>query len=171
MTQKDAGILRNIVLDRRQAGKAIIYISHHIDELMDICDRMTVLRDGRSVATRDKADLTHHELSELIVGESFSAEGLRPHSDVFEGGEDILKLTQLGKWGDFEKIDLTIRRGEIVGLAGLRGSGRTASMKAMAGVYPPDEGLTEFKGRKMGFATPDKALSVGTSYLSEDRGR
>ena len=171
LTQKDAGILRNIVQERRRAGKAIIYISHHIDELMDICDRMTVLRDGRSVATRDKDSLTHHELSELIVGESISSEGLRPADDVFAGDEDILRLTRLSKWGAFEKVDLTIRRGEIVGLAGLRGSGRTEIMKAIAGIDPPDEGSIEFKGRKIAFANPHEALSVGISYLPEERER
>lgn len=169
LTQKDAGILRNIVLERRRAGQAIIYISHHIDELLDICDRMTVLRDGKSVTTCDKGSLTHHQLSELIVGEPLSAGGPRSAGDFFTGGEEVLKLTNLSKWGAFEKVNLGLRRGEIVGLAGLRGSGRTEIMKAIAGIDPPDEGSIKFKGQKIALVNPHQALAVGISYLPEER--
>ena len=167
LTPKDAQILQGMVNSLRSAGKAIVYISHHIDELLGICDRLTVLRDGRSIATCGKTGLTHHSLSELIVGESLPVRKSR--SAPIENSEPLLRLSAFTKWGAFESVGLTVKRGEIVGLAGLRGSGRTELMKAIAGIDPPDEGVMTFKGRDCHFGAPDQALREGIAYLPEER--
>lgn len=175
LTPEDARLLRNMVDELRGAGKAIVYISHHIHELLGVCDRLTVLRDGRSVVTDKAANLTHDALSALIVGES-SWKGLsgRKSSAAKPGTkgrarEEILRLSGFTKWGAFEGVDLSLERGEIVGLAGLRGSGRTELMKAVAGIDPPDEGSMIFKGDVCSFSSPDQALAAGIGYLPEER--
>jgi ABC-type sugar transport system ATPase subunit len=91
LSGRDALILRKIVEDLRSRGKAIVYISHHIDELLDICDRLTVLRDGKAVAVRERASLDHASLSELIIGEESSLTGGRPE-DAPAPGEEILRV-------------------------------------------------------------------------------
>jgi ABC-type sugar transport system ATPase subunit len=191
LTPGDARLLRNMVDELRAAGKAVVYISHHIDELLGVCDRLTVLRDGKAAAAGKAADLTRDALSELIVGQSprksfspdvspraGSAAERKPDADVHEKHkkhekqgerEEILLLAGFTKWGAFEGVDLSLERGEIVGLAGLRGSGRTELMKAIAGIDPPDEGEMIFKGRACSFSAPDRALAAGVGYLPEER--
>ncbi|MDR1021171.1 MAG: sugar ABC transporter ATP-binding protein [Synergistaceae bacterium] len=169
LTQKDARLLQSMVKSLRDAGKAIVYISHHIDELLGICDRLTVLRDGRSVITCDISSLNHQSLSELIVGEPLSGQNPKPDIAGEVAGEALLSLSEFTKWGAFESVNLTVSRGEVVGLAGLRGSGRTELMKAIAGIDPPDAGRMTFKGRKCSFGTPDVALREGIAYLPEER--
>ncbi|MDR3165493.1 MAG: sugar ABC transporter ATP-binding protein [Synergistaceae bacterium] len=169
LTQKDARLLRSMVKRLREAGKAIIYISHQIDELLGICDRLTVLRDGRSVITCGKSSLNHRSLSELIVGEPLSDQNSKSNAAGNVEGETLLSLSGFTKWGAFESVNLTVRRGEVVGLAGLRGSGRTELMKAIAGIDPPDAGKMIFKGRQCSFRTPNLALRDGIAYLPEER--
>ena len=177
LTPEDARLLRNMVDELRGEGKAIVYISHHIHELLGVCDRLTVLRDGRAVATDKAANLTYNALSELVVGEpsrngkNFSGKKGSAAKQRPEGGarEEILRLSGLTKWSAFEGVDLSLERGEIVGLAGLRGSGRTELMKAIAGIDPPDEGSMVFKGEGCFFSAPDQALAAGIGYLPEER--
>ncbi len=169
LTQKDAEILRQLVRDLRSQGKAIVYISHHIDELLETCDRLTVLRDGRSVATRNRSELNHQSLSELIVGEGFAvckARGVEEKSAV---GEELLVLAGLTRWGSYEEISFSLRRGEILGIAGLRGSGRTELLKGIAGIEPPDKGKIVLRGKERRFHKPSEALSAGVAYLPEER--
>jgi ABC-type sugar transport system ATPase subunit len=169
LTQKDAGILRGIVRELRAQGKAIIYISHHIDELLEVCDRLTVLRDGRTVTTRTKAELSHQSLSELIVGDGFTACGVRSEQAPAVLGEEILKVAGLTRWGSFEDISFTLHRGEILGIAGLRGSGRTEILKAIAGIDPADQGQVILRGEPRLFRKPSEALKAGVAYLPEER--
>jgi ABC-type sugar transport system ATPase subunit len=167
LSPKDAVLLRDMVYELRDAGRAIIYISHQIDELLEVCDKLTVLRDGRSVATENKSGLTCQTLSELIIGESLSPGGLRREAAVSD--ETLLCLSGFTKWGVFEDVNLSLDRGEILGIAGLRGSGRTELLKAIAGIDPPDEGTMTFKGRECLFRKPSQALQAGIAYLPEER--
>jgi ABC-type sugar transport system ATPase subunit len=168
LSGKDAGILRKIVDDLRSRGKAIVYISHHIDELLEICDRLTVLRDGKTVAVKERASLDHKSLSELIIGEEVTLSGNRPE-DLPSPGEEILRVEGLSRWGTFSNISFSLRRGEILGLAGLRGSGRTELLKALAGIEPVDEGEIFLRGTSVRFRSPAEALEKGIAYLPEER--
>ena len=168
LSGRDALILRKIVEDLRSRGKAIVYISHHIDELLEICDRMTVLRDGKAVAVRERASLDHASLSELIIGEESSLTGGRSE-DTPTPGEEILRVEGLSRWGAFGDISFSLRRGEILGLAGLRGSGRTELLKALAGIDPADEGEIFLRGNSVRFRSPAEALAEGIAYLPEER--
>lgn len=168
LSGRDALILRKIVDDMRSRGKAIVYISHHIDELLDICDRLTVLRDGKAVAVRERNSLDHASLSELIIGEEAGLSCGR-HEDAPLPGEEILRVEGLSRWGIFGNVSFFLRRGEILGLAGLRGSGRTELLKALAGIEPADEGEIFLRGNRVRFRSPAKALEEGIAYLPEER--
>jgi ABC-type sugar transport system ATPase subunit len=168
LSSKDGIILRRIVEDLKSSGKAVIYISHHIDELLEVCDRLTVLRDGRVVETRSRELFDHHTLSELIVGESLvSSVSHKP--DTPPPGERLLEVDALARWGLFEGISFSLRRGEILGIAGLRGSGRTEILKALSGIEPADAGSISLKGKALFFRSPSEALREGVAYLPEDR--
>jgi ABC-type sugar transport system ATPase subunit len=169
LTQKDAQILRKIVEDLRAQGKAVIYISHQIDELLDVCDCLTVLRDGRSITTKDKDQVDRQSLSELIVGEGFVASSIRPETEMSGMGETLLDVVDLTRWGVYEHISFSLRKGEILGIAGLRGSGRTEILKGIAGIAPPDEGKIILKGEVRRFKKPSEALAEGVAYLPEER--
>ncbi len=168
LTRKDAQILRRIVDDLRAAGKAIVVISHHVDELLDVCDRLTVLRDGRTITTKDVSELDHRSLSEFIVGDGFTV-GQTRNDETGGTGEELLAVENLTRWGAFEEISFSLRRGEILGLAGLRGSGRTEILKAIAGIEPADSGTIALRGRKCAFTRPSEALKKGVAYLPEER--
>lgn len=169
LTQKDALILKRIVLDLKSKNKAIIYISHHIDELLEICDRLTVLRDGQSVATKYRNELDHNSLSELIVGDGFSLMQTRSDNEPHISGNVILQVSGLTSWGHYTDISFALHQGEILGIAGLRGSGRTELLKGIAGIIPADCGNIEIKGAKYNFSKPSQALDKGIAYLPEER--
>lgn len=164
----DARNLRRIVRRLRSEGRSVIYISHQVDELLDVCDRVTVLRDGRVAAVRERSSLDRRRLSELIVGEGASLTPVRP-GDVASAGEEVLRLEGLSRPGAFSGISLSLMRGEILGLAGLRGSGRTELLKAIAGIDPPTGGAMFVKGRRMSPSSPSEAMAAGVAYLPEER--
>ena len=169
LTQKDALILKKIVGDLKSANKAIIYISHHIEELLEICDRLTVLRDGRSIVTKDKQELNHESLSALIVGNGFTLSKTRTDETARIDGEELISLSRLTSWGHYNDISFTLHKGEIIGIAGLRGSGRTELLKGIAGIEPADCGEIYIKGRQHYFKKPCEALANGVAYLPEER--
>jgi len=169
LSAKDVRILRRIVEGLKASGKAIVYISHNIDELLGICDRLTVLRDGRVIAERERSGLDHQSLSELVIGEGFSRSSARSDSLPPVDREEFLRVEGLSRWGIFEDISFSLHRGEILGIAGLRGSGRTEILKALAGIEPADEGTLFLKGQPIRPGTPGFALSRGIAYLPEER--
>lgn len=164
----DARNLRRIVRRLRSEGRSVIYISHQVDELLDVCDRVTVLRDGRVAAVRERSSLDRRRLSELIVGEGASLSPVRP-GDAAPAGEEVLRLEELSRPGAFSGISLSLMRGEILGLAGLRGSGRTELLKAIAGVDPAAGGAMFVNGRRISPSSPSEAMAAGVAYLPEER--
>ena len=172
LTQKDAAILYRIIRERVSRGKTVIFISHHTRELLEVCDRVTVLRDGRSVGCFDCAELDLRRIAALIVGEG---QEVRP----FSGGSvsrkaaeaPLLELRGFTRYGKFSDIDLQLYQGEIVGLAGLRGSGRTELFKSIVGVDSFDKGQLLFRGRSRRYRNPAAASEDGVLYLSEERER
>ncbi len=166
----DARNLRRIVRRLRSEGRSVIYISHQVDELLDVCDRVTVLRDGRVAAVRERSSLDRRRLSELIVGEGASLTPVRP-GDVAPSGDEVLRLEGLSRPGAFSGISLSLMRGEILGLAGLRGSGRTELLKAIAGIDPAAGGAMFVKGWRVSPSpsSPSEAMAAGVAYLPEER--
>ena len=149
-------------------GVAIAYVSHRLDEIFDHCDDLTVLKDGEVVAHGPVAETTRPELVRLMVG--------REVSDTFparagETGEVLLRVTDLSVSGKVERVSFEIRAGEIVGIAGLMGSGRTTLAKTIFGAIAASSGTVEVDGTVGPFASPRDALAAGLAYLPEDRRR
>ena len=150
----------------RERGVAIVFISHRLEEVSAIADTVTVLRDGRHVATRPAREVPHGELVRLMVGRSLDA--LFPKEEA-ELGDVVLRAQGLSRRGYFSDVSFELRRGEIVGLAGFVGSGRTEVARAIFGIDRLDGGALWIEGRRFRPGSPRAALRRGLAYLPEDR--
>jgi rhamnose transport system ATP-binding protein len=147
----------------------MIYISHRLEELPAVADRVTVLRDGRTIDTRPMAEVSRQQLIELMVGRELSA--VFPKRPVAIGGP-VLELRGLGcAASGVRGVTLAVRAGEIVGLAGLVGAGRTELARTIFGVTPADRGEVRVRGRRVTINSPADAIAHGIAYVPEDRRR
>ena len=166
LTLSEAAELFGLMRRLRSEGTAIIFISHRLEELFEVADEVTVLRDGAYVGTRLVKDVTRDELIRLMVGRTIS--NLFPKQDV-KPGEVALKVEHLTHTGIFEDISFELRRGEILGMAGLVGAGRTDVARAIFGVVPPTSGTIQIDGRQVEISSPQQAIGLGLAYVPEDR--
>jgi ribose transport system ATP-binding protein len=150
-------------------GLTILYVSHRIDEVLALADRITVLRDGRRIATQTAASLTPAGLVELIagrnVGMTAGAMRTRPAGD----GSDVALDLRGVSAGPLHGIDLSVRRGEVLGIAGLLGSGRSTLLRTVFGAVRPRAGELRVAGQPVHFRGPRDAIAAGVSYVPEDR--
>jgi ribose transport system ATP-binding protein len=158
--------LFQIVRELKAHGVSTIFISHHLDEAFALSDRITVLRDGRLVATRPTAGLTRTELIALMVGRELAEHA--PKKPVPPGAE-ILRVEGLTRHGVFEDVSFSARAGEVVGLAGLVGAGRTEVVRAIFGADPVDAGRILIDGQEITIRNPRDAIDHGIALLTEDR--
>ena len=154
-----------IVRRLRSRGVAILFVSHRLDEVFELCDRTTVLRDGRNVVTAPTADLTTADLIRHMVGRAVT---LFPRTES-PVGDVLLEVEGLTRAGEFEDVSFTARAGEIVGFAGLVGAGRTEVARVLFGVDQRDAGTVRLGGNEVAFASPSQAMAAGVAYLPEDR--
>jgi ribose transport system ATP-binding protein len=169
LTVPEADRLLALVERLKSSGVGIIYVSHRLDELGRLCDRVTVLRDGRSVATRAMRELPLDELTRLMVGRPPPPPSLRapPAADA----AIALRLDGLGRRGAFDAISLDVRRGEILGIAGLMGAGRSALVRAIFGADRPTSGRVLVDGEPLPPGRPAASIARGLVLLPEDRQR
>jgi ABC-type sugar transport system ATPase subunit len=160
--------LMDVVRRLRDEGRAVIYVSHHLEEVFEVADRATVLRDGRNVATLDIAGTTEAELVRLMVGRDVESV---THRDQVEKGEVVLRLAGLSAGSMLKEVDLEVRRGEIVGIGGVAGAGQSDLTQAILGALPIRAGSMELGGARFAPATPGEALDAGVGFLHEDRKR
>ena len=150
----------------KEQGLAIIYISHHLPEIFEICDRATVLRDGKNVSTFLLENLTESQLVKSMVGRDLvNMYGERCSPIV----EEYFRVENAERGKDFENISFSLKRGEILGFAGLVGSGRTELARALFGMEPLDHGKIFLRGKRMKIATSGDAIHHGLGYITEDR--
>ncbi len=166
LTNNEIEHLFEIILDLKKQGVGIIYISHRLEELPRIADRVTVLRDGRHVQTMDYKSTTNDQLISLMVGRELTNK-FPLHKRTI--GDVIFEVKNLKYKNKLNVQGLQVRAGEIVGLAGLVGAGRTESMRALFGVDPANEKEAVLFGKTMHFATPQDAIDAGFVYMTEDR--
>ena len=148
------------------SGVAVLFISHRLDEVFEIADRVTVLRDGRLISSRPASEITQAQAIKDMVGRDMSDFFVRnphPREDV------VLHVEGLGREGAFSDVSFDLHEGEVLGFAGLVGAGRTDVGLALFGIAPPDAGVVELRGSRMTAASPRQALRAGIAYLSEDR--
>ncbi|MFO1073274.1 MAG: sugar ABC transporter ATP-binding protein [Geminicoccaceae bacterium] len=147
-------------------GKGIIYVSHRLSEIFTIADSFTVLRDGSFVQDGRLAEIDKQGLIQLIVGRPLTEEFVKENRP---GTEPILRVTGLGAAHGVRDIDLTLHQGEILGLYGLMGSGRSEIFDRLFGLTPDQGGRIEVAGRPMALASPKEAIAAGIAYVTEDR--
>ena len=167
LTESETAQLFDVIKELRRQGVAIVYISHRLDELAQIVDRVTVLRDGRYVATDDFAATSIERIVEQMVGRPLDAKF--PPRTSQPTDEVLLRVQGLRRGGAFESISFEVRRGEILGFAGLVGAGRTEVARAVFGADPVDGGSVELRGAALRIRSPRDAIGHGIAYLSEDR--
>jgi ribose transport system ATP-binding protein len=162
-TERLFGILRRLT----KRGVAVLYISHHLEEIFQIGDRVTVLRNGKRVTTEPLTGLAPADLVRLMVGRDLAHEypPIRPRPD----GDELLRVSDLRVTASAPPISLSLRSGEIVGVAGLVGSGRTEAMRAIFGADRPASGRVAVRGRPVRVRHPRAAVRHGLSFLTEDR--
>jgi rhamnose transport system ATP-binding protein len=167
LSDEDSRNLFGVIRQLRSQGVGLIYISHRLEELPLIADRVTVLRDGCTIETRLMSGVDRQQLIQLMVGRELSA--FFPKSDV-AAGEGVLELRHFGCAGvGVHDVNLTVRAGEIVGLAGLVGAGRTELAGAIFGLTAADAGEILLRGRAVRINSPAQAISFGIAYVPEDR--
>lgn len=150
--------LGEILIELRKSGKVVLYVSHRLDEIFSFCDRVSVLRDGTLVATRPVSDTNPDEVIRLMVGrEILKAEASRP----FAGAAPCLKVSGLTVTGVLTDINFQVRRGEILGVAGLVGAGRTELLQTLFGVHRLERGEISLNGVALKIRSPKDAMSAG----------
>jgi simple sugar transport system ATP-binding protein len=167
LTRQEAGRLFAVVEDLRRDGVAVLFVSHRYDEVAEIADEALVLRDGAIVARYERAEFDADRLHEAMAGSAVHA--LARHDAAGTSGAIVLQTAGLGRTNEFDDVDLTIRAGEIVGLTGLLGAGRTELAQTLFGYRKPDRGEIRVAGQSMSFASNRDAIAAGIAYLPEDR--
>lgn len=151
----------------RSQGTAIVYITHRLGEVFSICDRATVLRNGQVVGSAPTGDLSRERLVEMMIGRKL--ENVYPASRR-EFAEPLLAVRALRIPGVVDDVALTVRRGEIVGIAGQIGSGAADVIRALAGLVPDSAGAVEIGGKRIALGSRSRMLAAGIAFISEDRG-
>lgn len=168
LSDTEVEILFKIINDLKAKGVAIIYISHKMDEIFEITDRITIFRDGNYIDTKNTNDLDKNSLIALMVGREI--ENIFPEKVTFKcEKKPILTIKNFSKKGKFENINFEVHAGEVLGIAGLMGAGRTEIVRAIYGLDKYDSGEIILKGNKINLKSPKEAIEKGIGYVSEDR--
>jgi len=166
LTPREVETLFGIARRLRDEGRTIIFISHRLEEVRALCDRVTIFRDGNKITTDTIQNLSDADIIRLMIGRPVK-EYL--HKEATTIGEVALEVQNLGLPGVFADISFSVRRGEIVGLGGLVGAGRTDVARAIFGVAPAETGTVKVHGKAVSIRQPDEAIALGLAFVPEDR--
>lgn len=165
LTDKEVDSLFDVIRELKTENKAIVYISHRLKEVFEICDRATVLRDGKLIDERMISDLDEDEIIKLMVGRTLDEQFPYLMTQASENVLEVINLTN--KY--VKNISFSLKKGEVLGISGLVGAGRSELGKTIFGLYPIDEGEIFLEGKKVEFKSPKEAIENGIMYVSEDR--
>lgn len=166
LTQLEKDRLFRMVEKLKGRGIAMLFVSHQLDEIFRVADRITTIRDGRVVGSVARGETTPLEVSYMMLGKAVDA----PPKDRAHGtGSELLRLEGLTRRGAFTDISLTVHSGEVVGLVGPIGSGRTEIVRSIFGLDPFDEGRILMDGKSIRFRSPEQAVRAGIAFVPEDR--
>jgi inositol transport system ATP-binding protein len=166
ITEREVEHLHRMIRSLRESGVAVIYITHKMDEVFKIADKVTVFRDGKHVATLPASELDRQKLITLMVGRELTHLYPKEHAEI---GEVVMSVRGLTRQGVISDISFDLHSGEILGLAGLMGAGRTEVLEAIFGVTKIDAGETLIRGKKVRIKSPSAAIAAGMGLLTEDR--
>jgi len=166
LSEQEVQRLFELIHSLTERGVGIIYISHRLEELQSVGDRVTVLRDGRNMGTHKIAEVGLDSLVRLMIGRDLHQTHLTP---LPADTPETLRVEKLTRRGQFESVSFSVRRGEIVGISGLMGSGRTELAQSIFGVHVPDSGEIYVRGQRVNIRIPGDAVKLGIGFLTEDR--
>lgn len=166
LTEGEVVHLFAIIRELKQQGKGIIYISHKMDEIFAITDEVSIFRDGTSIASDKTENLTKQSLITMMVGRELTQMFPKFNNNI---GEEVLRVAGLRRSGWFHDISFAVKRGEILGVAGLVGAGRSEVMESLFGMHPAEGGEIYIEGLPVKIDSPSKAIEQGLAFLTEDR--
>lgn len=166
LTPGEVGRLFDIIRDLRAQGIGVIYISHRLDEIFEIADRVMVMRDGERVGTSPITELTRERMIEMMVGRRIENEFPKHHHEI---GGVRLKVTGLNRGKTVRDVSFEVRRGEVLGVTGLVGAGRTETARLIFGADRAEGGTIELDGKRLDVGSPRDAIRAGICLLTEDR--
>lgn len=165
LTDHELKNLFRLIRALKEQGVSVIYISHRLEEIFEICDKLTVMRDGEWIATENVSDMNRERIIEMMVGRKITDEYPK---EVFSPGNELLKVEHL-TGGIVHDVSFSVHQGEIVALTGLVGAGRTETARMIFGADPTQSGTLHLEGKKVKFRTPRQAIDAGVCLLTEDR--
>ncbi|MEW4369648.1 sugar ABC transporter ATP-binding protein [Paenibacillus kandeliae] len=166
LTEREIQKLFEVIRALKKEGVSIVYISHRMEEIFALCDRITVMRDGKTVDTQDIPHTSFDDVVRKMVGRELTERYPTRHP---KPGEWVLEVNNASKRGQFENVSFSVRSGEIVGFSGLMGAGRTEIMRAIFGLESLDSGEIRVHGKKVHIRRPDDAVRHGIGFITEDR--
>jgi simple sugar transport system ATP-binding protein len=166
LTRREVEILLDVVRGLQSKGISILFVSHKLNEVFEIAQRFTVLRDSRWIGTYERGELTLPKLVTLMTGQDVATEPFRAPA---EGKRPLLEVSNLSRTNEFEDVSFVLREGEVLGLTGLLGSGRTELAVALFGLTKPDRGEIRISGRQARIGSAQAAIRLGLGYVPEDR--
>jgi ABC-type sugar transport system ATPase subunit len=169
LSDPEARRLFGIVRDLTSSGVAVVYVSHQLPEVLEIADRISVLRDGQLVGTVRASDVDEARLARMMVGRAVGGGAAAPAPVAGNGAPLAIRASGLARPPRLKPVDLELRAGEVVAVFGLVGSGRTRLARTLFGLEPATAGILEVAGRPVRIASPADAIALGIGYLGEDR--
>ena len=168
LSDSEVEVLFNLIRDLKARGIAIIYVSHRMKEIFELCDEVSIFRDGHYIGTREVANTTNEELISMMIGRNLNLFGEKKAvSDVQE--EVALKAANFSHGKFYQDVSIEVHKGEILGLYGLVGAGRTEFVRGLFGVDPKDSGEVEIGGKKVVIKSPRQAIRAGIGFVTENR--
>lgn len=166
LTQSETVALFKVIESLRKKGVSMVYISHRMEEIFELCDRITVLRDGSYIGVKNIAETNMNEIVKMMIGREI---GERYPSRNVKIGKEVLKVKELTRKGTFHDVNFSVRAGEVLGVSGLMGAGRTEIMQAIFGNLSYESGTIEIDGKEVKISNPRQAMEHGIGFITEDR--
>lgn len=166
LTQSETVALFKVIESLRKKGVSMVYISHRMEEIFELCDRITVLRDGSYICVKNIPETNMNEIVKMMIGREI---GERYPSRNVKIGKEVLKVKELTRKGTFHDVNFSVRAGEVLGVSGLMGAGRTEIMQAIFGNLSYESGTIEIDGKEVKISNPRQAMEHGIGFITEDR--
>jgi ribose transport system ATP-binding protein len=167
LSRAETTALLHVIGNLRNQGMAVIFISHRLEEILELCDRVMVLKDGAHVRTLPRSEVNHDGLVALMVGRELAQ--VFPAKEEVPPADPVLALSHGSIHGQFEDVSIAVRAGEILGIGGLEGQGQRELIRALFGIEPLDKGEIQFLGKRCTFRSPREAIKAGIAFISDDR--
>ncbi len=166
LTESETQVLFEVMRSLSAKGVSIVYISHRMEEIFEMCERITILRDGQYVGTKYIKDINMDDVVQMMIGREIGER--YPHRNA-KIGEEVIRVENLSSGKKFHDVNFSVKAGEVLGVAGLMGAGRTEIMQAVFGNLPIDSGKVYIEGKEVSIKNPREAIANGIGFITEDR--